>query len=410
MPYVISDCYLDLPNAPTSVDLTADSVDTSLPGLIGVYRPHGWGFLNNSYALAIMSNYICNKYLIDDCYVVRGQSKAWRLYQSADNMLQDRINISSPEDLVKLWYANFYTLNTMIEPGDENSPAMLFLAKSLSPEFPWTIERIDNVLKVLTDLRTKVVNKEIQYTSTYYSGSYKYQYYDTTLEVEGLSFNVHCVRNIAQSMDWSTGDLNSYISKYTSYRNILSGDIVTEKMQGYIDGDIDGISDVDRAIDSSGELAYTLDDGDDLYLRHGYFTVIEPNTYLINLVTGEYLTELPCQTWAMSVMRDDSYSKNANLKPIYKTSVKPAEHGAVTLRGLNDTTTSDGEIFTKQDTYIVDGVETDSDDVLLAYALEQVGEAAPLKIESIARPVTMLRSARRTAPASATSSYTISGY
>ena len=93
-----------------------------------------------------------------------------------------------------------------------------------------------------------------------------------------------------------------------------------------------------------------------------------------------------------------------------RSSVKPAEHGAVTLRGLNDTTTSDGEIFTKQDTYIVDGVETDSDDVLLAYALEQVGEGAPIKIESVARPITRLRSARLTAPASATSSYTISGY
>lgn len=134
---------------------------------------------------------------------------------------------------------------------------------------------------------------------------------------------------------------------------------------------------------SSGELAYLLDKGDAGARRTFMWTVIEPETYVYNSLTGEKLYTLPEMTWLSNAyMPTGTLDENTNLDPVFKTTVMPAADGYIEIKGIGNTTARDGSIFAKRKTAIINNVEALDANKSLIYATQKLGTAAAVKIPS----------------------------
>lgn len=131
-----------------------------------------------------------------------------------------------------------------------------------------------------------------------------------------------------------------------------------------------------------GSLAYMLDNGSSQYRRSRNWTVLEEDVQIKNPVTNEIVGVIP-KGLALShiVLPEDILVQEVNTDPVYKVIIEDAEMGSVTAQGLADTSSAgERSIYVKSNTVLHPDERVDSDDVILAYALQSFYDSTPSRI------------------------------
>lgn len=168
----------------------------------------------------------------------------------------------------------------------------------------------------------------------------------------------------------------------------------------------EGINEISADADRNGELAYMLDKGYAGVRRTYNWSVIEPNTVICNSFTNEPLYTLPEITWSSThAIPDRCFENDANLNPVFKTTVREAQGGYIKAVGIGNTETTNGDIYVKQGAYVVEEAIPTNDEVALIYATQKLGDAVPVKIPNTPRASAYSLRAR-----SVDNGYDITGY
>lgn len=183
--------------------------------------------------------------------------------------------------------------------------------------------------------------------------------------------------NVVDSWNVTEGYINENLSS--------SDPIVWEDTTKHFDFETipDGISYISKNAYTSGELAYLLDKGNAGARRTYEWTVIEPETHVYNSFTNEYLYTLPEITWLSDAyMPTGTLASDANLDPVFKTTINEAQDGYIEIIGIGDTTTKNGSIYTKRGAKVIKEVKSEAEDKMLIYATQKLGAATPVTIPS----------------------------
>lgn len=222
---------------------------------------------------------------------------------------------------------------------------------------------------------------------------------------------------VAQYYNADTASLDSWNLDFDSLRNWNPSIATDESQIGKVVSAIDSANQVTTYVDNpseaalTGELAYRLDSGDSQYRRSRNWTVLEEDVTLINPLTNEVMGTIPAGLFLADLEIKPSIvegNEELNLNPIYKLKINQVENGSVEATGLAGKSTTDGEVYIKQNTKLETTEQAANPTYRFAYATQSFYGSTPSKIPNLAEtnvasPFALF--AGRTDP-----EYTINGY